>query len=344
MKHYQNLLKLLAALLLASPLLSPEFVFAAYNDVSMAAGTGNGVLSINGITVNVLGATIQQIVAGPTSFDVGMAANSSATFVSPSRNQLVLTVNGNTVAASECDGVTSSVSLNGPSSGTATTTITPSATICGTGQGGGGGGSGGGGGGGGGGGYTAPVATPAPAPVATTTSATTTPATASSTVSIASSTSLGQAVTPTPSIAQTTTSSGSVPKPVLAASQIAAIISLLQSFGADQSVITNVQASLNGLPTSGQSSTPSATMVASVPFTKNLKVGSRSPDVQNLQAYLNTHGFVIAVSGPGSPGNETTRFGQATKKALKKFQQSVGIVPASGMFGASTRAYINSHQ
>ena len=61
-------------------------------------------------------------------------------------------------------------------------------------------------------------------------------------------------------------------------------------------------------------------------------------DVKALQVYLNTHGFMIASSGPGSSGNETTKFGAATKAALSKFQKAKGITPAAGYFGPKTRA------
>ncbi len=78
-------------------------------------------------------------------------------------------------------------------------------------------------------------------------------------------------------------------------------------------------------------------------FTRNLEVGSTGADVKALQVYLNGHGSAVASSGPGSPGNETTRFGSATKAALAKFQASVGLSPAAGYFGPKTRAYVNAH-
>jgi len=36
-------------------------------------------------------------------------------------------------------------------------------------------------------------------------------------------------------------------------------------------------------------------------------------DVKKLQEFLNTNGFKLADSGPGSPGNETTFFGSLTR-------------------------------
>ena len=78
-------------------------------------------------------------------------------------------------------------------------------------------------------------------------------------------------------------------------------------------------------------------------FSRNLTIGSTSADVKALQVYLNTHGYVIASSGAGSRGNETTRFGGLTRAALIKLQKAAGIKPAVGFFGALTRAYVNSH-
>jgi hypothetical protein len=78
-------------------------------------------------------------------------------------------------------------------------------------------------------------------------------------------------------------------------------------------------------------------------FTTDLQFAMSNAKVKLLQQYLNTHGFIIAPSGPGSPGKETTIFGYATKAALVKFQKAKGITPASGLFGPLTRAYVSSH-
>jgi peptidoglycan hydrolase-like protein with peptidoglycan-binding domain len=60
-----------------------------------------------------------------------------------------------------------------------------------------------------------------------------------------------------------------------------------------------------------------------------------------MQKFLNASGFVIAKTGAGSPGKETTYFGSATKAALIKFQKAKKISPASGFFGPMTRAVAN---
>lgn len=67
-----------------------------------------------------------------------------------------------------------------------------------------------------------------------------------------------------------------------------------------------------------------------------------SDDVRQLQIFLNTHGFLVATTGAGSPGKETRYFGPATIRALSAFQKHVGIVPSIGYFGPITRSYINS--
>ncbi len=84
-------------------------------------------------------------------------------------------------------------------------------------------------------------------------------------------------------------------------------------------------------------------LMGSSSFARDLQVGSSGNDVKSLQAYLNSHGYPVSASGPGSVGNETTKFGAATKAALIKFQKGNGISPASGAFGPKTRAYISAH-
>lgn len=86
-----------------------------------------------------------------------------------------------------------------------------------------------------------------------------------------------------------------------------------------------------------------AQLSGSSSFLHDLTVGSTGSDVKALQVYLNAHGYTVATSGPGSSGNETMRFGAATKAALIKLQIAAGITPASGYFGPKTRAYVAAH-
>ena len=111
----------------------------------------------------------------------------------------------------------------------------------------------------------------------------------------------------------------------LTSAQVSAIVSLLQSFGADSATVANVTASLNGQPTSGTVSTP---VSSGYTFAKDLAVGSKGADVTALQNFLGV-----------TPA--TGYFGSLTKAAVIKYQTSKGITPASGSFGLKTRASVN---
>lgn len=91
--------------------------------------------------------------------------------------------------------------------------------------------------------------------------------------------------------------------------------------------------------------TPAAVVTGKITLTANLSKGSRGASVKSLQQFLNTHGFVIATTGPGSPGNETDLFGNLTVKAVQKLQEQYGIaspgIPGYGTVGPKTRAKIN---
>lgn len=73
----------------------------------------------------------------------------------------------------------------------------------------------------------------------------------------------------------------------------------------------------------------------------DLEINDKGEDVRNLQKLLNAKGFLISEQGPGSPGNETTIFGDATKAALIRFQKANNISPASGYFGPLTRSILS---
>ena len=76
-------------------------------------------------------------------------------------------------------------------------------------------------------------------------------------------------------------------------------------------------------------------------FTKDLTLSSVGNDVKQLQIFLNGHGYVIAKTGVGSKGNETTTFGKATIKALSVFQKA-NKLKADGRFAGATRQLIQS--
>jgi hypothetical protein len=88
-------------------------------------------------------------------------------------------------------------------------------------------------------------------------------------------------------------------------------------------------------------------------FTKNLKLGDNNSDVLALQKSLNAgEDTLVSASGAGSPGNETTYFGQKTRLAVIKYQNKYakevlipnGLTSGTGYFGISTRTFINSSQ
>ena len=98
---------------------------------------------------------------------------------------------------------------------------------------------------------------------------------------------------------------------------------------------------LDATTTASTSTTPTAPGASHVSITHNHHLGDHSDDIRTLQKFLNTHGFRVASTGPGSPGNETTKFGALTYQALVKFQKAHGL-PATGFLGPLTRAALQS--
>ncbi|MEN9920439.1 MAG: hypothetical protein RL538_332 [Candidatus Parcubacteria bacterium] len=80
-------------------------------------------------------------------------------------------------------------------------------------------------------------------------------------------------------------------------------------------------------------------------FGRSLTIGSVGADVRALQQLLNAEGFIVAKTGPGSVGNESTYFGPATKAALIKYQNyyrsDIGIAAGTGYFGPATMRFVN---
>jgi hypothetical protein len=120
--------------------------------------------------------------------------------------------------------------------------------------------------------------------------------------------------------------------PVVAAAEVAPVTSGSRPRVRELPQISNV-------PTSASSSNIFA---ASAGFGRDLWLGVNHPEVKLLQQWLNTKGFKVALSGPGSPGQETEMFGRLTKAALIRFQLAYGINPPVGYFGPITRGVIQN--
>ena len=273
-----------------------------YDDVTLSNSVD---LVVNSVTVDITSssAALASTTVDSTNFTLLMGPASNITMVAPGFSHSAA---ASWVTINSCSGGYTTLRLVAPSDAATTSiTVTPSASFCSSGTGGSGGSSGGGGGGG------SPSPSPTPTPVATST-ATTTPT-----------------VTPTPTPAPTPTSASPVASEVLTlVAQLKQLIALFESLGG--TVAPETKALLAAFPS------PTAN------FARNLEVGMTGDDVKGLQVWLNTHGYQVAASGAGSPGNETSRFGAATRAALIKFQKAKGISPAAGYFGPKTRAVLNA--
>lgn len=104
------------------------------------------------------------------------------------------------------------------------------------------------------------------------------------------------------------------------------------------SLLAQIQALQSQLSAMGGVS--SGTVIPSFAFYRDLTLGSRGPDVRALQQFLNAKGFLVASSGPGSPGSETEYFGLLTRNALARYQAANGITPSVGYFGPKTKAFV----
>jgi peptidoglycan hydrolase-like protein with peptidoglycan-binding domain len=113
-----------------------------------------------------------------------------------------------------------------------------------------------------------------------------------------------------------------------------------------RSVTTNQQAIT--APTAPVVSSPIAPVSGS--FTRTLTLGSTGADVKQLQQFLNSHGFIVASTGNGSKGHETTYYGPATAAAISRFQLAhfstilapYGLTRGTGSFGPATMKVVNA--
>lgn len=284
-------------------LLAPSLVFAAFDDVTLTTDT---VLSVNGITLNVSGtsATIESITVNEADFSVTLQSGSTFQVTAPGLERLsASTLTG---IASDICSASQSLLRYTPNAGV-TVTITPSATLC----------------------SAASLGGSSSSSSVTTNSA--------SSSSGDGSTSAAPVAPATEPATAAPTTPAAAPSSGLSSSQIQSILDVLASFDADAETIAKVKASLEGTTVTG-----SVTSTAVRVFKTNLTVGSLGAEVKALQEFLNAHGYVVAASGAGSPGNETTKFGSLTKAALIKYQKAKGITPAVGYFGVKTRAAVEA--
>lgn len=119
----------------------------------------------------------------------------------------------------------------------------------------------------------------------------------------------------------------------LTSAQIGAIIGLLQSFGADQTTINNVQISLNGgTPTgTGQSFCHN--------FNSDLTVGNSGADISALYKVLSLTSMNVWYVDHGSSGHLV--FNEDTAAKVVSFQRKYGI-RMTGYVGPATRAKLNT--
>lgn len=94
---------------------------------------------------------------------------------------------------------------------------------------------------------------------------------------------------------------------------------------------------------------PVSAQAAPGSLTVDLSLGKIHPQVATLQKLLNTNGFVLVSEGPGSPGNETEKYGSLTRDAVRRFQCEKSIVCTGdeystgyGFVGARTRAVLSN--
>ena len=125
---------------------------------------------------------------------------------------------------------------------------------------------------------------------------------------------------------------------------LAQIQSLLQQ-------VTALQAQLGGGGRAVGTQLRPASVPANYTFIRTLSAGMTGEDVLMLQRMLNADPATrVAVTGPGSVGNETTTFGPMTLDAVSRFQVKYrneiltpnGLANPTGVVGPATRAKLNS--
>lgn len=99
--------------------------------------------------------------------------------------------------------------------------------------------------------------------------------------------------------------------------------------------VSDLMAQINALQAQLLQLQGSTASTSSYAFTKNLTVGAKGEDVNQLQSILIAGGY-LKIAAP------TSYFGPMTKTAVVAWQKAVGISPTSGFVGALSRAKLNS--
>ena len=136
----------------------------------------------------------------------------------------------------------------------------------------------------------------------------------------------------------------SIASAALTESQIQAILSLLQSFGADQTVVGNVNNSLRGLPTMCGDGTAAFCPT----FTYNLYLGLNDSDTEGQVSQLQKF---LAQDQTVYPERTITGFyGPLTEQAVKRWQAQQGVVSSGspdttgyGVVGSRTRERVRAN-
>ncbi len=129
--------------------------------------------------------------------------------------------------------------------------------------------------------------------------------------------------------------------------------SAVQAFQAAHGIETTgtvgpqTRAALNGIPTTTPQTPSTTPLPSTATFTYGLSYGMTDPLIKTLQQLLNQDpDTLVAEQGYGSPGNETTYFGEATLHAVRRFQTKHTITTpddtAYGYVGPKTRAVLNA--
>lgn len=131
----------------------------------------------------------------------------------------------------------------------------------------------------------------------------------------------------------------------LTSDQINAILGLVRSFGVDDSVIKNVDDSLNGRTPAGASSGGGGGSAGfCYNWTRNLRIGDNSVEVKALHQALYKENIL------GGEASDRTEFMEVTASAISEFQEKYaseiltpnGLRRGNGYVGASTRTKLNS--